>query len=204
MIDIREVIVVEGRDDTAAVRRATDAVTIETHGYGIREETWDVLQKAYESKGLIIFTDPDRAGELIRARLTERFPKAKQAFLDQSEATRDGDIGIENAAPEDIERALSKARGAAGRAVGGAASNPAGGAAGPDPVHPDPARVPFTMKDMDRWGLNGCAGASERRRALGIKLGIGFAGAKTFLRRLNHFGVTREEVEAGLKGLPLR
>ena len=106
MIDIREVIVVEGRDDTAAVRRATDAVTIETHGYGIREETWDVLQKAYESKGLIIFTDPDRAGELIRARLTERFPKAKQAFLDQSEATRDGDIGIENAAPEDIERAL--------------------------------------------------------------------------------------------------
>ena len=61
-----------------------------------------------------------------------------------------------------------------------------------------------TMKDMDRWGLNGCAGASERRRALGQRLGIGFAGAKTFLRRLNHFGVTREEVEAGLKGLPLR
>ena len=59
---IKEVIVVEGRDDTAAVKRACEAETIETHGYGIRKETWDLMDMAYRSKGIIIFTDPDRAG----------------------------------------------------------------------------------------------------------------------------------------------
>ena len=43
---IEEIIVVEGRDDTAAIRQAVDAVTIETHGFGIREETWQLIEKA--------------------------------------------------------------------------------------------------------------------------------------------------------------
>ena len=56
---VKEVIVVEGRDDTNAVLRAIDGLTIETHGFGIKAETWSLLEKAYEEKGLIIFTDPD-------------------------------------------------------------------------------------------------------------------------------------------------
>ena len=56
---IEEVIVVEGRDDTAAVKRAIDGLTIETHGFGIRRETWALIEKAYREKGIIIFTDPD-------------------------------------------------------------------------------------------------------------------------------------------------
>ena len=95
MKSIDEIIVVEGRDDTAAVLRAVDAATIETHGYGIRPSTWEVIDKAYESKGIIIFTDPDTAGEQIRRRLSERYPDAKHAFLDRGLAEKDGDIGIE-------------------------------------------------------------------------------------------------------------
>ena len=63
---IKEVILVEGRDDTAAIKRAVNAQTIETHGYGIRKETWALLEKADREKGLIIFTDPDFAGNQIR------------------------------------------------------------------------------------------------------------------------------------------
>ena len=48
---INEVIVVEGRDDTAAINKAVEAVTIETHGYGISAATWKKLDKAYETKG---------------------------------------------------------------------------------------------------------------------------------------------------------
>ncbi|MBR5489075.1 MAG: ribonuclease M5, partial [Firmicutes bacterium] len=44
---VKEIIVVEGRDDTAAIKRAVDANTIETHGFGIRKETWDLIEKAY-------------------------------------------------------------------------------------------------------------------------------------------------------------
>ena len=38
----------EGRDDTAAVKRAVDAQTIETHGFGIKKQTWELIEKAYQ------------------------------------------------------------------------------------------------------------------------------------------------------------
>ena len=175
---IEEIIVVEGRDDTAAIRQAVDAVTIETHGFGIREETWELISRAYESKGIIVFTDPDTAGELIRRRIMERFPQAKEAFLDQERATKAGDIGIENASPEAIREVLGKAASAAeGQAAG------------------------YTPDDLFRWGLDGMPGAAKRRRALGRELGIGQATAKTFLHRLNRFGISREEIEDALRKL---
>ena len=179
MKKIDEIIVVEGRDDTAAIRRGVDAATIETHGYGIRPSTWEVIDKAYESKGIIIFTDPDTAGEQIRKRLAERYPDAKHAFLDRSLAEKDGDIGIENASPESIIDALDKARASAF-------------ASGTDEGE-------FTPADMFRWGLSGSPGAAERRRLAADMLGVGMAGSKTFLRRLNYFGITREEIEKALK-----
>ena len=173
MNKIRETIVVEGRDDTAAIKRSVDALTIETHGYGIRQETWDLIAKAYETTGIIVFTDPDHAGEQIRSRIMERFPEAKEAFLDSGDAEKDGDIGIENASPESIAEALSKAKSSL-RELGD---------------------DPFTMADMLNWRLNGAADASQRRRQLGSRLGVGFANSKTFLARLNRFGITREQIE---------
>ena len=178
MKQIDEIIVVEGRDDTAAIRRSVDAVTIETHGYGIRPSTWDVIDKAYESKGIIIFTDPDTAGEQIRRRLAERYPEAKHAFLDRSLAEKDGDIGIENASPESIVAALEKARCSA---------------------FASESSEEFKPADLFGWGLAGTKGAAERRSKVGDKLGIGMAGSKTFLHRLNHFGIKREEIEEALK-----
>jgi ribonuclease M5 len=173
---IKEIIVVEGRDDTAAIRRSVDAVTIETHGYGIRETTWELIDKAYETTGIIIFTDPDTAGEQIRRRLAQRYPDAKHAFLDRSLAEKDGDIGIENASPESIREALEKAH-----------------------ISSASVESPITPSDLFRWGLDGTEGAAKRRRAVGKKLGIGMAVSKTFLRRLNSFGISREEVETALK-----
>lgn len=237
MLHIEEIIVVEGRDDTAAIRRSVDGETIETHGFGIREETWVLLERAYEKRGLIVFTDPDTAGEQIRKRIMERFPGAKQAFLTRDEAAKAGDIGIENASPESIERALSMARstsgnpgstgsgGAGGRekndgslALGSTGSGRAGarektdgnpaamdgeaGYGGDWEKRADAAgragEEEFAMEDLDRWGLNGAPGAREKRRALGRALGIGDAGAKSFLRRLNRFGISRQEVEEQL------
>ena len=181
---IEQIIVVEGRDDTAAILQSVDAVTIETHGYGIRPSTWDVIDKAYETAGIIIFTDPDTAGEQIRRRLAERYPNAEHAFLDRSLAEKDGDIGIENASPESIREALAKAHTpvSADRSVQETGSADT-----------------FTRDDLFRWGLDGVPGAARRRLEVGNRLGIGMASSKTFLRRLNHFGISREEVETALR-----
>jgi ribonuclease M5 len=167
---IKEIIVVEGRDDEAAVKRAVDAETIATHGFGIREETFARIEKAYQDRGIIIFTDPDHAGEKIRKRLSERFPEGKHAFLPREEATKDGDIGIENASPDSIREALAMAR----------------------PVI-IAKRLEFNQEDMLEYGLVGVPGAAEKRDKLGKLLGIGYGNSKVFLNRLNQYGIERQE-----------
>lgn len=173
---IKEIIVVEGRDDTAAIQKSVDAVTIETHGYGITKDTWKLLEKAYQEKGIIVFTDPDHAGEQIRRRILEKFPNAKEAFLDRKDAQRDGDIGIENAAPESIRKALEKAR-----------------------YSIEQDTDVFTMEDLRRAGLTGNAEAAGRRQKLGKVLGIGWGNSKRFLQKLNKFGITKAELDKALQ-----
>ncbi|MCQ2554502.1 MAG: ribonuclease M5, partial [Clostridia bacterium] len=107
---INEIVIVEGRDDTRAVLEAVDCRTIETHGFGISIDTWNLIEKAYQEKGIIVFTDPDFTGNEIRKRILSKFPDAKEAFLSRSDATKADDIGIENGKPEEIRKALSKAK----------------------------------------------------------------------------------------------
>lgn len=178
MIKIKEIIVVEGRDDTCAIKKSVDAVTIETHGYGITKGTWALIEKAYKDTGIIVFTDPDHAGEQIRRRILDRFPGAKEAFLDRKSAFKDGDIGIENASAESIREALSKAKCSVDR---------------------EESKDMLSMEDMMRAGLVGQADSARRRQALGKKLGIGFGNSKTFLQRLNKFGVDRESFERAVQ-----
>ena len=166
-VKIREIIIVEGRDDTTAVKRSVDAVTIETHGYGISAATWKLIDKAYREKGIIVFTDPDHAGEQIRRRIMARYPDAGQAFLDRDLAEKAGDIGIENASPQAIRDALSKAR--------------------------------YTMDDMVAAGLTGQDDAAQRRKTVGKILGIGYGNTGTFLKRLNKFNITEEELIKALR-----
>lgn len=168
---IKEVIVVEGRDDEAAVLRAVQAATIATHGFGIKKQTLDLIRTAYEKKGIIIFTDPDHAGEQIRKRLSALFPEAKQAFLTKGQATKTGDIGVENADPVSICAALVAAK-----------------------AQVDAHVDEFTMQDL--WALScvGCLGAAQNREALGKALKIGSGNAGAFLKKLNRFGITRKEL----------
>ena len=176
MEGIAEIIVVEGRDDQAAVKRAIDTETIATHGFGISKATWELIEKAYNTRGIIIFTDPDFAGEEIRKRIKAKFPDAKEAFLAREDATKAGDIGIENASPEAILEALKKAQ-----------------------CTITTIREEFTMEDMRRFGLSGGTGSKDRRIRLGKLLGIGYGNSATFLNKLNQYGIEREtfEKEAG-------
>lgn len=168
---VKEIIVVEGRDDTAALKRAGDFVTIETHGYGLRRETYELMDKAYKDVGLIIFTDPDHAGEELRKKLSLRYPMAKHAFLDREDAFDKGDIGVENAVPYDILEALKKAK-----------------------VPFLKAEKAFTKHDLFELGLTGIPSSAERRRELGKQLGIGYGNSKKLLEKLNQFEISKEEV----------
>ena len=78
---LKEVLVVEGKMDTVAIKRALEADTIETGGFTLAPYTLRQIEAAYKKRGIIILTDPDGAGERIRRFLTQRFPEAGQAFV---------------------------------------------------------------------------------------------------------------------------
>ena len=177
---IKEVIVVEGKDDEAAVKAAVEAEVLITHGYGISRKTWERIDEAYRRCGIIIFTDPDHAGENIRRKLSERFPEAKHAFISREAGTKDEDIGVENASPEAIRRALEKVR-----------------------TEQESREDLFTMVDMVALGLSSGEGAAGRRDKIGQILGIGYGNTRTFLKRLNHYGVTEEELAEAVKRLEI-
>ncbi|KAB2953019.1 ribonuclease M5 [Heliorestis acidaminivorans] len=172
---IAEVIVVEGRDDLIAVKKAVDAQVIITQGLGLSPKTLALIQEAEKRCGLIVFTDPDGPGERIRRWITDAVPGAKHAFLPVAQAREEAKVGIEHASTEDIQEALRQVR-SPGREQGS-----------------------FTKEDMRNWKLEGHAEASWRRHALGERLGIGQANAKQFLQRLNHFALLREDVEKALQ-----
>jgi len=173
---IREVIVVEGKDDITAVKAAVDAEVIATGGFAYSREFIRTLQKIGEKRGIIILTDPDYAGEQIRRDLAKHLKNCKHAFLPQGKALRKGDIGVENAAKDDIIRAIEKAR----------------------PSHVDRSKE-FTKKDLIDRGLSGGPNSREKRESLGETLGIGYSNSKQLLNRLNNFGIGRQEFELALE-----
>ncbi|MDD4600085.1 Ribonuclease M5 [bioreactor metagenome] len=175
---IKEVIVVEGKQDVHAVRRAVDADCIITGGFTLSAYTLEQIQHAYYKRGIIILTDPDSAGERIRKFLTQRFPEAKHAFVPREAASANNDIGIEQASPEAIRTALGKVR----------------------YLEWKPSEE-FNWSDVIDAGLTGIPDASGYRATLGAELGIGYANAKGFLQRLNHYGVTRQEFEQAVARL---
>ena len=104
---LKEVLVVEGKMDVAAIRKALEADCIVTGGFSLGKRTLTDIEAAYKRRGIIILTDPDSAGERIRRFLAQRFPEAAHAFIPREEATAAGDIGDEQASPESIRRTKS-------------------------------------------------------------------------------------------------
>lgn len=173
---IKEVIVVEGKDDASAIKKALKAEIITTGGFSFPKGTIDRIKEAQKRCGVIIFTDPDFAGEKIRKKISNEVKGCKHAFLPREEAKKDGDIGIENASVKSILNALSKVR-----------------------TESNTIRSEFKQVDLIRNGLIGENNSSEKRDEIGKIIGIGYGNAKQFLNRLNNYGVTREEFNEALR-----
>ena len=103
---IKEVIVVEGKTDTAIIQKLFDADTIETHGLALTEETLDFIEEMNKTKGVILLTDPDYPGMKIRNMIMKRIPHVKQAFVDKKDAIGKKKLGIAEAREEAIIQAL--------------------------------------------------------------------------------------------------
>lgn len=121
MVRIREAIVVEGRYDKNTLSQIVDAPILETSGFGIFKDKQQLtlLRRVAESRGLIVFTDSDGAGFVIRNHLKSVIPAKylKHAYIPdiygkekrKASPGKEGKLGVEGMRPEIILEALRKA-----------------------------------------------------------------------------------------------
>ncbi|MDR1193589.1 MAG: ribonuclease M5 [Peptococcaceae bacterium] len=175
----REVVVVEGKNDASAVKRACRAQTIVTSGLGISREILAESRLAQARQGVVILTDPDGPGARIRQIIDRAVPGCKHAYIYRDRRAKRQPVGVECAKPPEILAALAQAKATAAA----------------------PATPLFTLADLVALGLAGGPGAQARRDQLGRRLGLGQTNGKQFLGRLNHYGVSRQEFLAALEEL---
>lgn len=166
MHSVREVIVVEGRYDKNALSQVVDAVIIETSGFGIFNdaEKRKLLQTMAEARGLIVLTDSDGAGFVIRNYIKGCVdPKlVKHAYIPdiygkerrKSAPSREGKLGVEGMKPQVLLDALIRA-----------------GVTFDDEENKKPAPR-ISKADMYARGLSGREGSAEKRARLIKKLGL--------------------------------
>ena len=179
---IPEVIVVEGKDDTANLRRFYEVDTYETRGSAIDQDDLERIATLQELRGVIVFTDPDYNGERIRKIIMQEVPQAKHAFLNRGEAvpkskTKGRSLGVEHASFEDLEKALAGLVGS----------------------YEDENFFDITKTDLMRLGLLMGNDSRKRREYLGEALRIGYCNGKQLIKRLELFGICLAEVEATMK-----
>ena len=164
MIKIREAIVVEGRYDKNTLSQIVDAPIFQTNGFGIMKDAEQLvlLRSAAKVRGLIVFTDSDGAGFVIRNYLKSAIPanQLKHAYTPdipgkerrKAAPGKEGKLGVEGMTPEIILECLRNA----GATVEGESVGQAPGS--------------LTKTDMFRLGLSGNPNSKEKRLALQRKL----------------------------------
>ena len=179
MLNIKEAIVVEGRYDKNTLSQLVDAAIFETNGFGIFKDTekMDLLRRVAEKRGLIVFTDSDGAGFVIRNRIKSCIPpqQLKHAYIPdifgkerrKAAPGKEGKIGVEGMTREVIYDALRRC----GATIEGETVTPA---------------AAITKQDMMELGLSGGKDSSVKRLALLKKLGFPeHTSANAMLQALN-------------------
>ena len=157
MMKVGPVILVEGKYDKIKLSQIFDATILTTDGFGIfkQKDKLALLRRLAETRGLLIFTDPDGAGFVIRNYLKGAVPKEKlfHAYIPdlygkekrKAKGSKEGKLGVEGV-PDDVIIRAVEASGALQGSV--------------------PAKNGITKADLYELGLSGSAGSTQRRLRL--------------------------------------
>ena len=172
---IKEALVVEGRYDKNTLAQIVDAPIFVTDGFGVfkNPKMLNLLRAAAETRGLIVLTDSDGGGLVIRNYLKGAIPPelVKHAYIPdvpgkerrKASPGKEGKLGVEGMEPQVLISALRNA---------GATfldeEPPVGAAIG----RPPEAAAPITKTDLYELGLSGMPDSRERRKALQKRLGL--------------------------------
>ncbi len=188
MVKIREAILVEGRYDSNTLRQIVDAPIFETSGFGIFKDKQQMalLRRVAEKRGLVVLTDSDGAGFVIRNHIKSIIPGRflKHAYIpdipgkEKRKAVpgKEGKLGVEGMPPQVILDALRQA----GATIEG---------------EDFPAKGGITKQDFMQWGLSGGPGSAQKRQALLKQLDLPEHMSSNALLQAVNLLYTREELE---------
>lgn len=180
-LKLRQAIVVEGKYDQNTLRQIVDTAIFTTNGFADMKDPalLHLLQQAAQTTGLIILTDSDGAGFLIRNTLKSALPETGvlHAYIPdlpgkekrKAAPGKEGLLGVEGMTPEILLKALRNA-----------------GAEFTDGSTPPPAREPITKQDLFALGLSGGPESAKKRAALLKALSLpAHMSANALLQALN-------------------
>ena len=167
MKKIKEIIVVEGKSDTALLKELFEVDTIETHGLALDKKTLELIKEANKTRGVIVLTDPDFPGKKIRDQIQTVVPNCKHAFVSKKDATGKKKLGIAEANKEAVVLALENM------------------------VSFDVDSQSITWHEFIDLDIIG----NKQRRLLVYDLfNLGYGNVKTLYKMLNMFGISKEDV----------
>ena len=167
MNKIKEIIVVEGKSDTALLKELFEVDTIETHGLALDKKTLELIKEANKTRGAIVLTDPDFPGKKIRDQIQAVVPNCKHAFVSKKDATGKKKLWIAEANKEAVVLALENV------------------------VSFDVDNQSITWHEFIDLDIIG----NKQRRLLVYNLfNLGYGNVKTLFKRLNMVGISKEDV----------
>lgn len=167
---IKEVIVVEGKNDTNHLKQYFDVDTIETKGLGINKDTINLIRTINENRGVILLLDPDSPGERIRKKINDEIPSLKNAFVFKEEARTLKKVGIEHASKNSLEKALSSY------------------------ITYNNKEEYLTYEEFVNFGLIGDKKSASKRDEIARRYSLGKCNAKTLYKRMKMIGLTKEKI----------
>jgi len=170
-----DIIVVEGTHDESRIKKLYPLANfVVTNGSEISNETLELIKELSKKNNIIIFTDPDYPGERIRKKIEEIVPNALHAFIRKKDSISNNKkkVGVEHASLDSIKEALENVY----------------------TYNPNNVNL-VTNNDLYELGLTGFSNSKILRDKVSEILNIGKPNSKTFLKRINLIGITKEKLE---------
>lgn len=168
---IKEVIVVEGKNDTLRLQKFFDVETIETNGLGLNLNTLQFIKEVNDKKGVILLLDPDTPGEKIRQKINDYIPGLKNAFILKENARTTKKVGIEHSDKDSLQKALNNL------------------------ITYQIKEESLSLQEFNELGLSGYPDSGKKRMIISKVFHIGKCNGKQMFKRLNMLGVNKKDIE---------
>lgn len=170
---MKPVLVVEGTSDVNRLQNLIDCDFVTTNGSAISRETIKYIKELAKTRRVIIFTDPDYPGNKIRSKIAQEVENVEHCYIKKEYAIKRNKVGVCECDEQELLRALKEII---------------------NYKYVD-SELKLTNKDLLEFKLIGQSDSLSRRNFVSDKIPIGKTNGKTFLKRINLLGVTKEQIK---------